>query len=169
MRFQNYFSVFCWFWRVRDYRTFPHFKRLTGQHNTVSINMLPFDLRFEHNCSSYFGFLFCGWLERWCVRAETRTLAYLRGRASGLTPPSPENGIKNTHKNFCIHDDTEDFTWFTLQSKSATETGRWLVHWNIVKLNTDLRICIKFSPFWLVLIFLVTSLDVASVILALFE
>jgi hypothetical protein len=36
-------------------------------------------------------------------------------------------------QRFCGHDDVKSFMWFILQQKSATETDRWLVHWNFEK------------------------------------
>jgi hypothetical protein len=48
--------------------------------------------------------------------------------------PSPLESKFQKHR-FCRHDDMKLFTWFTLQPKSATGVGWWLVHYNFEKLN----------------------------------
>jgi hypothetical protein len=62
-----------------------------------------------------------------------------QGGAAYQQPPPPKTKFKK-HR-FCRHDDIKVFTWFTLQPKSATEIGWWLVHWNIEKYNKNIKIC----------------------------
>jgi hypothetical protein len=71
-----------------------------------------------------------------------QTHTHLQGAVPPSPPPPPRalplcRGWR--------HDDIKGWTWFMIQSQSATEIGWWLVQWNIGKYNKILRICRLFN------------------------
>jgi hypothetical protein len=81
-------------------------------------------------------------------RSETHLypLAHPGRRLPGSNPPPPPPTQEKFKKHrFCRYDLIKGCTWFTLQSKSATEIGWWLVHWNAEKCKYNLQIRRLFS------------------------
>jgi hypothetical protein len=101
------------------------------------------------------------------------TLAHPKGRgwraAVQPPPPSGHQQKRNCKKHwFSRHDDIRGFKWFTLQSKSATEIGWCLVHWNAGKYNKTYK-CVDVLLLHLALIFAVIQLHVGWEILTWFS
>jgi hypothetical protein len=59
--------------------------------------------------------------------------------AAGLQLHIPPSQVKSKKHRFYRHDYIKRLAWFTLQPKSITEIGWWLVHWNIEKYDETFR------------------------------